>query len=103
MNPAKKSRTIFRFNGTSTGQQGTVTTDQYYASLGSLGCRPVLGPIVTVLTSLSSVLTIMPVPVQPTNPWAQDIAALKGDMATIGRDAWAVIARYENERRRQDG
>lgn len=55
------------------------------------------------LKALSSVLTIMPDPLPPARPWLRDVAALKGDMATIGQDAWAVIARHENERRRQEG
>ncbi len=51
---------------------------------------------------LNSVLAIMPHPIPLSHPWAQDVATLRGDMATIGGDAWNVIARHENERIRQE-
>ena len=54
------------------------------------------------LKTLNSVFTIMPDSIAPTHPWVRDFAALKSDMAIIGRDAWTVIARHENERRRQE-
>lgn len=75
----------------------------YDPSGRSFDYRPVFGQIFTALTGLNSVLVIMPDPNRATNPWAQDLAALRGDMRTIGRDAWTVIARHENERRRQEG
>ena len=64
---------------------------------------PAIRHVDTVLKSLSSLLTIMPEPIPPADPWAQDLAALRGDMVTISRDAWIVIARHENERRQQEG
>ena len=83
-------------------EKGGEKIDLYYPSGRSLHYWPVIGKISTILTSLSSVLTVNPVPIWPTDPWARDLAALRGDMATIGRDAWTVIARHENERRRQE-
>lgn len=84
-------------------KKGRDEIDRYYPSGRSLHYRPVIRQISAVLTSLSSVLTISPVPIWPTDPWARDLAALRGDMATIGQDAWTVIARHENERQRQEG
>ena len=55
------------------------------------------------LEAVNSVMTFMPDPIPPRHPWAQDLAALRGDLVNTGRDAWVVIARQENERRRQEG
>ena len=103
MAPAKNLGRFSALFGTPAGQQGGDEADLYYPPGRFLNYRPVFGQICAVLTSVSSVLTIMPISIRPTDPWARDLAALRGDMAAIGRDAWTVIARHENERRRQEG